>query len=224
MTLEQAMGIIARVQMALISHGYSIGSWGPCGDGLDGRWGPDTQEGWNAAMSNAGLPATSSGDLLAALSISEFDAMTLQTAITAWNQWRSQQDRSRMDYHTTANAALEAATGINESTCVGMEQADNGVPPDLYSPPQEKKGTLLWLWILLGVAGAIAAGGGVWYWTQYKKRKKRKKRSGMNGYSGGEQEDDSAGPEITEAEFSGQGEFTYGTDEDYVDEGDEEYT
>lgn len=229
MTLEQAMGIIARVQTALIVNGYDIGSWGPCGDGIDGRWGPDSREGWGAAMSNAGLTPTQTTELLRRLGVTEFDGMTFQTAVTAWNQWRSQQDVGSEAYDAAANAALEAATGLNPSTCPGAmtttePPAAEQPPADLYHAEPKKSGLPWWGWLIIGLGVAGAAGGGIWWYTQYYKKRKRRKTSGMNGY--GKDEEVSGGDEILEEDFGEPQQFTYGVDNEDLDEldDDDEYT
>lgn len=230
MDLVQAMGIVARAQQALVAAGYDIGTWGPCQDGIDGRWGPDTREGWGKALADAGLAAKDGTQLLRALGITEYDGMTLQTAITTWNQWRGQQDIGSQAYEDAANAALAAATGITTQSCPEPSQSQGGTiyqPPskgdELYyaPPPEQKKGWPWWLWLIIGLTVAGAAGGGLWYWNQYSKKKKRRRRkkSGTSGYGNA-----GSGTTITEEEMGG---FSY-TDND--DEGlpelddDDEYS
>lgn len=199
MTLEQAMGIIARTQQALVANGFSVGAWGPCGDGIDGRWGPDTRTGWGEAIAAFGYKASQTTAVLATLGVSEFDGTTLQTAINQWNAWRRTQEVGSAEYEAAANAALAAATGITAATCPGREIPVPSATPttDLYHAQPERGGVPWWLWLLLGLVLAGALGGGIWYWSKYKRTGRRKKKSSLNGYS----KKFKAGTEVTDGEF-----------------------
>lgn len=202
MTLEQAMAMIARVQQALVGNGFSVGAWGPCGDGVDGRWGPDTRAGWGEAMTAYGYAPAQTTALLATLGVSEFSGTDLQTAINTWNSWRSKQAVGSVAYEVAASRAFEAATGITSETCAGAPAPESSMEPtpDVYYPQPlaQKGGVPWWLWLILGLVVAAAAGGGIWYWSKYKKRRRRKKKKGLNGYKKIE-----AGTEVTDAEFGG---------------------
>ena len=207
MTLEQAMAIIARTQQALVAQGFSVGAWGPCKNGIDGRWGPDSRAGWGEAMVAYGYKPAQTTALLATLGISEFDGSTFQQAINAWNAWRNTQTPGSVAYEVAALRALDAATGITAETCGGAPVPEDAVEPvpDVYSPHIEptKEGIPVWLWVLLGLVLAAATGGGIWYWTKYKKKGRRKKKNkGLNGYKKIE-----AGTEVTDAEFGSEDEL-----------------
>lgn len=211
MTLEQAIAIIARVQQALVSQGFSVGGWGPCKDGIDGRWGADSRAGWGEAMAAYGYKPTQTTALLATLGVSEVDGATFQVAVNAWNAWRRNQDIGSVAYEVAAMRALADATGITAETC-GAAAPPAPDPsaeptPDVYSPHEiapTKEGIPVWLWLLLGLVVAAAAGGGIWAWTKYKKKgRRKKKKGGLNGFSSKQIE---AGTEVTDAEFGGDDE------------------
>jgi hypothetical protein len=208
MTLEQAMAIIARAQQALISQGFSVGAWGPCKDGVDGRWGQDSRTGWGEAMTAYGYEPAQTTALLATLGVSEFDGSTLQRAINTWNSWRRTQEVGSVAYEVAATRALAEATGITQETCGAAPPApEPSAEPttDMYYPPQPpKEGVAWWLWLLLGLVVAAAVGGGIWGWSKYKKKgRRKKKKKSLNGFSSNTIE---AGTEVTDAEFGGDDE------------------
>jgi hypothetical protein len=206
MTLEQAMAIIARVQQALASNGFSVGAWGPCGDGIDGRWGPDSRAGWGAAISAYGYEPTQTTALLATLGVSDVDATAFQTAVNVWNAWRRTQEIGSVAYEVAANRALASATGITPETCAGAPPSTEEEPAaELYYPPQPaaEGGVPWWLWLVLALVLAGAAGGGLWYWSKYKKsRRRKKKKKSLNGFS----HQSTTGTEVTDEEFGGEDE------------------
>lgn len=203
MTLEQAMAIIATAQQALVANGFPVGTWGPCKDGIDGRWGPDTRHGWGAAISAYGLEPSQTTALLATLGVSEFDGQTLQNAINVWNNWRAKQTVGSVAYEVAATKAFTNATGISAETCGGATptpEPSMDAVPDVYhaQPMAQEAGIPWWLWLVLGLVVAGAVGGGIWYLTKYKKGRRKKKKKGLNGYKKIE-----AGTEVTDEDFSG---------------------
>jgi hypothetical protein len=202
MTLEQAMAIVARVQQALVANGFSIGAWGPCKDGIDGRWGPDSRAGWGEAMSAYGYEPAQTTALLATLGVSEVDGSTFQQAVSAWNAWRRSQEVGSVAYEVSATRAFSEATGITTETCGAAPEPSAEPTPDVYYPqPLAKEGVPWWLWLLLGLVVAAAVGGGIWGWSKYKKKgRRKKKKKGLNGFSSKRIE---AGTEVTDAEFGG---------------------
>ena len=211
-TLDEAMGRIAVVQAALVRVGFGLGAYGPCGDGVDGRWGQASRAGWDNYLMSIGLSAATP-EALVQLGITDVTMEGFQEAITVWNQWRNSMISSGTSpgtetYEATANAALAASTGITPETCPGMmpppngEVPANGVPngngmvPATMAPTEEKP----FPWWVLGVVAIAVVGGGVAVWWFSKDRKGRTVRrasraTAMSGWG--------RGPEVTDEELGG---------------------
>lgn len=198
MTIVQAMAIIAEVQAALVEAGYSVGAWGPCGDGIDGRWGEDSQAGFSAFKLANGMTPIQVQPALDALQV-PVSAMTFQEAVNAWNKWRSEAITKGRAYDAQANALLAEATGITAATCAQMQPTgeQQEPPPDLayVPPPAPSTGWPWWLWLLVGLGGAGIVGGGIYAAHKYSKKKGKK---GLNGYG------KSTGTDIGDEEFGGE--------------------
>lgn len=52
-TGENVEALVRNIQKGLVDAGYDLGKWGPNNDGVDGRWGNDTQAGFTQAMRDA---------------------------------------------------------------------------------------------------------------------------------------------------------------------------
>jgi len=205
--LEEAMGRIATVQTALVSNGYNIGAWGPCGNGIDGRWGSDTQTGWLAYIQASGQP-DGTDQAIANLGVSGISMAGLQEAVTTWNRWRQAMAGAgnapgSAIYEQAALAALATATGITAQTCPQLNGNGNGgaiVPTNGGTMAPTQKKPFPW-WILGMLAVAVTAGGfAVWWFSKEdnKKGSRRVKRAApaMAGWG-------SKGPEITDEELGG---------------------
>lgn len=201
MTLVDAMRIIAEVQAALVDAGVSVGAWGPCGDGIDGRWGSDSNAGFSAFKLANGLTPIQVQPALDALGV-PVSAMDFQTAVSLWNNWRTDNINKGRAYDAQANALLAEATGITAATCPQQQQEtpvgqEEPPPADLaYVPPATPKtGWPWWLWLVLGLGTAGAVTGGIWAYHKYgKKGKKAASYSGLGR---------SQGTEIGDEEFGG---------------------
>jgi len=192
--LVDAMKIIAAVQDQLGAAGFPCGAWGPCKDGIDGRWGQDSQAAYTAFKLSKGLTPQQSQEPLEALGV-PVSAMEFQTAVGVWNNWRNKHQVGSRAYEEAANLALEQATGITAATCAGAEPAgdngtggeDQGNGSDLALPPTTAStGWPWWLWLILGLGVAGAAGGGIWAYYKYGKKRKPKSLSGFGKAEGAE--------------------------------------
>ena len=195
-SLIAAMRNIGRVQAGLLGQGLSLGTFGPCGDGIDGRWGEVSRAAYGEYATATGLKVGSDA-LIQSLGITDISAMTFQNSINAWNQWRNQWIEAGLidtaDYHTAANAALASALPEVVEACIGAgvggesppvavtppvadlsRMNGNGAPPAATTNGDgESEGIPWWVFALIGVA---LVGGGIYAYIHYRGKGGRRAR------------------------------------------------
>lgn len=194
MDIQGAMAVIGHVQAALTQHGFPAGEWGPCGLGVDGRYGPDTRAALQAFAQQAGVPYSDppSDALLGALALEPPVATTeLAAAIYSWNHFRE----NNPNYNEEANVVICEVLGVcGGDRCPEWMLPEPAEPPpgpspnggEMMPPPNGGMGTTgkdeggipWWVWLIL-VGGVLGVGGFIGYqaWKDYKGKKKGKRRS-----------------------------------------------
>jgi hypothetical protein len=190
--LVAAMKIIARVQAGFVEQGVNIGTFGPCGDGIDGRWGEYSRAAYKEYADATGFKV-GSNDILQNLGITEINAMAFQNAITIWNQWRNQWVTAgavdTVPYHEAANAALAQAVPDFVAACLGGVAGEEEVPANPQMSKMQGNGDMAttngngkgeglpwWLFVLIGV---VVIGGGIAAYYFYGRSGKRGRRSSL---------------------------------------------
>lgn len=172
MTIHEAMSMIANVQAALIQHGFAVGNYGPCGDGIDGRYGPSTRAGFANYAASIGLPFDKlpSDELLAALEAGPIPAAAFAEAVNVWNQFRA----ATPSYAAAADQTLCESTGVcGGETCPGAAPPGPVVPPPT-GPVSEDEKPSKWPLIVLGIVGAgVAAFIGYHAYKDHQEKKAR---------------------------------------------------
>lgn len=211
MTVHDAMAMIANAQAALIQHGFPVGNYGPCGDGIDGRYGPATRAGFQSFASSIGQPFDKlpNDATLAALEAGAMPAAQFAEAVSMWNSFRS----GTANYSAAADQVLCESTGVcGGETCPGAAP----VPPPTGPAGPVEEDSVTWPFWLLGILG-VGILGFIGYQAyedhQEKKARGRTSRS-MAGYTG---------RKITGVELGEEGSDSSGDDEGYEgQEGEEE--
>jgi len=181
MSIHEAMAFIANVQVALVQHGVSIGEKGPCGYGVDGRYGPETRAGFQAFAQSVGIAFDGqlpSDELLAALQLGvPVTAAQFTEAVKLWNQLRAKTP----NYAVAADKVLCEAIGI----CAGTQCPPFTLAPPSGPSPDETQlaagggtgdGPPKWGWAVLA-AGGVAVLGFLGY-QAYKWHADKKRKSG----------------------------------------------